>query len=363
MSRTFEGFFMKVYSAFVVAVVLMLGSVCTGQQQKLKPGAAAPGLDIEEWIQGSETTIASGKVYVVFFWESGSTKNKDAIELINDLYKEFTDDGLTVIAITNEEELKAKAMVKIMADQMTYIVAIDRRESSKRAWMDASDKKSIPMAFIIDRNGKVAFIGSPAPSDGANFEEVLRKVMAGRFDPELEEQADPLVRAARQARKMKNWRLATRHYDEIIALDPKVFAGTSIERFDMILRDMGDKAEAYTYAKSLINGQFAADAGALRMLASKIASDPQIDAANRDLDVALSAAEKAKSVAGAKDSASLATLALVYYTRGDMVKAVDFQKQAYFNANPKHKPEYNRTLKAYQEAAQRASSTTTKPSS
>ena len=69
-----------------------------------------------------------------------------------------------------------------------------------------------------------------------------------------------------------------------------------------------------------------------------------------------------RSEVGDRKSGSLAALALVYYTRGDLAKAVDLQKQAYFNANPKHKPGYSRTLKSYQEAAQRAATATTKPS-
>jgi tetratricopeptide (TPR) repeat protein len=238
---------------------------------------------------------------------------------------------------------------------MAYTVAVDRRESTKRAWLNAAKKDSIPTAFIVDRSGRIAFIGNPVPQSGDDFEGVLRLVMAGRYDPKLQAQAEPILRAARQARKIKNWRMAQKHYDEVFAVDAKVFAPIAIERFDMVLLDMGDKDQAYAYAQTLIT-KFSDDPGALQMLSQKIASDPHIEAANRDLKVAMAAAMASKASAGPRDANSLAAIAQVYFVQGEIAKAVDFQKEAYFNANPRKKPEFKRTLTAYQEASQRSAS-------
>ena len=51
---------------------------------------------------------------------------------------------------------------------MAYTVAVDRRKSTDRAWRQAADLPGIPAAFIVDRQGKIAFIGNPHPKvDGA----------------------------------------------------------------------------------------------------------------------------------------------------------------------------------------------------
>ena len=59
---------MKLRSIVSAAVALSLAASVFGQQKKLAVGDNAPGLDIEKWVKGSETTIQPGKVYVVEFW-------------------------------------------------------------------------------------------------------------------------------------------------------------------------------------------------------------------------------------------------------------------------------------------------------
>ena len=341
--------------------LLALAITCSAfGQNQLSVGDPAPGLDIEKWVKGDETAITNGNVYVVEFWATWCVPCKKSIPHLNELQNEFSDSGLTIIGISDEEPSKVESFVRTMGSKMNYTVAVDRRESTKRAWMSAAKVEGIPAAFIVDRTGKIVFIGNPHPEAEDGFEIALRQVMAGRYDPKLQQQAEPAIKAARQARKIKNWRLAMKHYDEVIDLDPKIFAPLAVERFDMMVRDMGDKEEAYTYAQGLIEGKFASDAGALRMLAEKIATDPQIDSGNRNMDVALRGAEQALVVAGTMDSKSLATLALVQFNRGEVNTAIDLQKRAYFNASPKNKAEYKRTLTAYQEAAQRGSTSAMK---
>jgi thiol-disulfide isomerase/thioredoxin len=350
---------MKARTILSAMLALVLAGPAFGQK-KLSVGDAAPGLDIEQWVKGSETTIAAGNVYVIEFWATWCAPCKKSIPHLSELQEEFADGGLTIIGISYEEAAKVSPFVRTMGEKMKYTVAVDRRESTKRAWMSAAKVEGIPAAFIVDRNGKVVFIGNPHPEADDDFEGILRQVMAGRYDPKLQEQAEPALKAARQARKIKNWRMAMKHYDEVINLDARIFATIAIERFDMMVRDMGDKDEAYAYAQTLMADKFASDAGALRMLSQKIATDPHIDAANRDMDVALQGAEKALAIAGPNDAEALAGLALVQFKRGDVAKAIDLQKQAYFNANPKTKPGYKRTLTTYQEAAQRTSSAAAK---
>jgi hypothetical protein len=191
----------------------------------------------------------------------------------------------------------------------------------------------------------------------------LKAVMNGRYDPKLQRQAGPVLAAARNARKVKNWKLASMHYDEVINLDAKIFADVAIEQFEMMLIEMGDKAKAYDYARTVLMGQkFASDAGALAELAKRIATDPKIDKANQDLNFALEAAEAAHRLVGDEEPEALATLALVRFARGEIEQAVGLQKQAWFNASPKQKAEFKRTLDSYQNANQRAAAVTKKAS-
>ena len=355
---------MKLRSIVSAAVALSLAASVFGQQKKLAVGDNAPGLDIEKWVKGSETTIQPGKVYVVEFWATWCGPCRKSIPHLTELQKQYADEGLTIIGVsTDSEKDKVAPFVRAQGEQMGYTVAIDKQDGTKRAWLEAAEQKGIPCAFIVDRKGKIAFIGNPLPQANDGFDDTLTQVMTGRFDPKLQKQAEPALQAARSARKIRNWMLASKHYEDVLALDAAVFASVGLEKFEMLLVDMDDRAKAYDFARNTLMGQkFASDAGALQMLAEKIATDPKIDQPKRDMDLALEAAEAGRRLAGAQDPRALAGVALIRYYRGELDQAIELQKQAYFAASPKSKPEFKRALSTYQEASQRASAMVPKPS-
>ena len=346
---------MRLRNILTVAACVALTTAAFGQRGKLSVGDPAPGLDIDTWVKGEETTIESGKVYVIEFWATWCAPCRKSIPHLTELQEQYEDAGLVIIGISDEEVGKVRPFVDKMGKRMDYIVATDRRDATKRAWFKRAGLKGIPAAFVVDRDGKVAFIGNPLQ---AEFDSVLARVMGGRYNPELEKQAASVLQAARRARKVKNWRMANRHFDEVIELDARVFAEIALEKFEMMLDDMDQRDEAYEFAEQkLIADLFSNDSGALRMLAVKIATDPKLaadpDRELQDMDVALAAAKASLRVAGRDDPESLATLAMVYYHRQDVEQAVDLQTQAYFIASPKHKPRYKRVLGSYQQAVDR----------
>jgi thiol-disulfide isomerase/thioredoxin len=340
-------------SKFIVAILaLALSGPALGKPGKLAVGDSAPELNIEAWVRGDEVQLAPGKVYVVEFWATWCVPCKKSIPHLTKLQERYGRDKLVIIGISDEDQETVEAFVRQQGKNMDYTVATDRRSGTTRTWMRAAGVEGLPHAFIVDRAGKVAFIGSPL--DEA-FDTTLAKVMTGRYDPVLQAQAEPVLQSARRARDVRNWRMALRFYDEVIALDPRVFAEVAIERFEMILIDMKDMDQAYQYASGdLIDVKFAKDAGALGMLAEKIAAGPELRAQERDLEVALEAAERSLALAGASDPESLSVAALVHFHRGELDQAIELQTRAYFLARPEAKAGYRRVLTSYRAAADRA---------
>lgn len=346
---------MRLRNILTVAACVALTTAAFGQRGKLSVGDPAPGLDIDTWVKGEETTIESGKVYVIEFWATWCPPCRKSIPLLTALQEQYEDAGLVIIGISDEEVGTVRPFVEKMGKRMNYIVATDRRKATDRAWSKRAGLKGIPAVFIVDRDSKVAYIGNPLAAD---FDSVLSRVMRGRYNPELEKQAASVIQAARRARKVKNWRMAERHFNEVIDLDARVFAEIALEKFEMLLDDMGERDKAYRFAQQdLIGNLFSNDPGALRMLAVKIATDPKFaadpDRELQDMDVALEAAEASLRVAGRDDPESLATLAMVYYHLQDVQQAIELQTQAYFIASPRHKPRYKRVLGSYQQAVDR----------
>jgi thiol-disulfide isomerase/thioredoxin len=343
---------MRLTSILAVFLTLALAVPAFGQREKLKVGDQAPGLDIDTWVKGDAVSVSKGKVYVVEFWATWCVPCKKSIPHLTELQKKYGSEKLVIVGVSDESVDLVKPFVQKQGDRMNYAVGTDRRSGTSRAWMKAAGLNTIPAAFIVDRAGKIAFIGSPL--DPA-FDDVLAGVMAGRYDPVLQARAEPILRSARRARTVRNWRLAHRHYDEVIALDDRVFAEVAIEKFKMVLLDMKDIEAAYEYARTgLIKERFADDAGALEMLAAEIATDPGIERVSRDLDVAATAARAALELDGMRDPQALSTMALVHFHAGEIDEAIELQTRAYFLAQPQAKSDYKRVLASYREAASRA---------
>jgi thiol-disulfide isomerase/thioredoxin len=348
---------MRLRILLTTALCLLMATTVSAQRQKLQVGDPAPGLDIEEWVKGGETGIEKGQVYIVEFWATWCVPCRASIPHLTQLQKMYGEKGLTIIGISTEEPDVVRPWVKAQGKKMDYTVAVDRRNGTDRAWKQAAEIKGIPTAFVVDRQGKIAFIGNPHPkADGKELEHVVSQVLRGRYDPKLMKRAEPMLKAARSARKTRTWRMALRHYDEIIALDPNVFADVCLERFEMILVDQEDREGAYAYARQeLMGGHFADDAAALAMMAEKIATDPNIDRSDRDMAFALEAANAAAQLTNQRDPDILASLALVHFQRGELPQAIRLQKRAWMMATPSAKAAYKRVLDTYHDADRTAS--------
>ncbi|UCD76734.1 MAG: TlpA family protein disulfide reductase [Phycisphaerales bacterium] len=336
----------------LVSVLLCLAVVGTayGQRQnRLGVGDTAPGLDIEKWLNGSEVAIQEGKVYVIDFWATWCKPCRATIPHFNELHEQYGDEGLVIIGVSKEESATVERFVRKQGSKMSYLVAIDRRESTWRAWMDAAGRDTIPTVFVIDRSGKIQFVGNPHED---RFDPVLRTVLDGRFNAELARQVRPMADAAANARKMRNWRMCFKLLDDIIQTDPHVFAFTTLEKFEVMMVDQNDAGGAYEYARKLLE-DYADDPGLLEGLARKIATDPKIKAEQRDLEIAMQAANQMGTASGKESPKVCAVQALIHYHAGRLDEAISLQKKAYFMARPKQKPGFKRVLRDYQEAAQR----------
>lgn len=333
----------------------LLGLIClalcsSASAAELAVGSNAPGLDIEKWVKGDAVEIKKGNVYVVEFWATWCGPCIRSMPHLTELQKKYKKKGLTIIGVSSEELGTVQSFGRL--NTMGYTVAVDRRDATKRAWFEAAGQKGIPAAFIVDRKGKIAFIGHPASDE---FDKVLNEVMGGRYDPVLMKKAAPALKAARQARKLRNWRMADKHYTEIIEVDQAVFLEVALEHLEMMLVDMGETTKGYARAREMIQRYSRSrDVEALCEIAERIAVDPKIAAEQRDLGVAMEAAQAASRLSG-NDSAVLSTVALVQYRSGQIEAAVKTQRQAWMSAPRGEKADYKRAYDTYKNAAARTS--------
>jgi thiol-disulfide isomerase/thioredoxin len=323
----------------------------------LKLGDPAPKLALGGWIQGEPiTAFQPGTVYVVEFWATWCGPCKATIPHLNQLAKKHQAEGLKMIGVSIwEEDPDAIApFVKSMGDKMQYPVAFDRVPAGgeptdgamSTAWMQASGQRGIPTAFVVDREGRIAFIGHPLQLDA-----VLPKVLAGNYDAKAEQTrrttSERLQQQAQRALAARDWDTALARLEELAKADPSFAGRTGSIRFDILLQGKKDLDAAYALADRLAASDLKDDAEALNSIAWTIVDRPGL--ARRDLDLAMKLATRAVELTKAENAAILDTLARVHFEKGDKPQAIEWQQKAVDKArDPGEKAELSATLKKYQ---------------
>jgi thiol-disulfide isomerase/thioredoxin len=167
--------------AVAIAAMLASASLGTAQAATLKVGDAAPKLQVGKWIQGDAVTaFEPGKAYLVEFWATWCPPCRTSIPHLNEIHTKFKDKGLVVIGqnVWEKNDTAVAPFVKQMGSKMTYRVALDDKQESKQGqmavtWMEAAGRDGIPSAFLVNKQGKVAWIGHPMQLKDADIEKVL----------------------------------------------------------------------------------------------------------------------------------------------------------------------------------------------
>ena len=334
----------------VLALILSFSTEASAQRGKLEVGKSAPGLDIENWYNGDAVTIESGKIFVILFFKTGFANNPAIFTLLNEIQSEFADDDVQVVAVSSESDELVLQFARKMESSAKFPIALDRRNSSDRAWMRAANMTDYPGIFIIDKKSRIQFIGSPLDE---KFSDIIPRVADERYDAQLMQNAERFMKPAQNARRVRNYRQCFMHLDKVIELDRRIFANAILLKFEIKLLDQHDQEAAYTYANEMIEDR-RDDPTLLRWLADMIILDPRIAEKDRNLDIAMKAAQASHENSKLDNFATYALIARVHFHRGELEEAIEWQKLAWRIARPKEKSNLWRDLMSYKDAARRS---------
>jgi len=345
---------MKLRTLMFVAFLLAIIPTAPASAQRgkgLEVGSQAPGLNVE-WVK-DKFDASDAEVYVVEFWATWCSPCRKSIPHLTKLQEEFGEQGLKIVGISTDENPDVvEPFVKRQGMKMDYIVGVDNRKRTQRAWMDAAGQKGIPSAFIVDREGVIQFIGHPLSEE---FEDVLVKVISGRYNLKKQIEAEPSIEAAKTYRAGNSWTEAAKAYENAIEIDNMVFAYLYLEHFHMLLIDKKDPTAAYAYVQKVITERGSEDPELLTWFAKDIAENEEIPESNRRMDVAMNAATTALSFARRKtDPMFLSAIAFVHFHNDEIEKAIEWQRNAYFSAKEKDKSAYKYDLDSYRTQKQHA---------
>jgi len=326
----------------------------------LKVGDPAPKLQVAKWAQGEPVKeFQNGTTYMVEFWATWCGPCRESIPHLNEIQNRYKDKGLVVIgqdSFERDESLVAP-FIKKMGDKMTYRVAMDDKEESKKGkmaetWMTAAGQNGIPTAFLVDPNGKIAWIGHPMTLQDS----VIEQVISGKWD--LAKAAEDYDKNQKKTAEMqglwtrfnknvssKDWDAAMAALDELEKTTPEGQRDNlQVNRFNVLIGKR-DFSAANKIARQYSDAH-KDNAIMQNELAWQIATNPNIT--DRDLSLAEVIATRANDASKGKDPGIMDTLARVYFMQGRKKEAVSLQEKALNAAGEgEMKESLQKTLDAY----------------
>jgi thiol-disulfide isomerase/thioredoxin len=344
MSLPFD---LRMFAAPAIVAVAALSAPAAAQEETLKVGSTAPAI-VVQWLQGDVSDLSdSSKTYVVEFWATWCGPCMRSIPHLNEMHQKLKSKGLVIMGISDEAEGVVRPFLSKKGAAMSYPVGVDKDNQTKRNWMEAAKQNGIPCAFIV-KDSKVAWIGNPLDP---NFDKVVLGTMTGRYNPALTKKAEPILRAAKDAVRLKNFQDAYKHYDSLLEIDPKFFGDVAVLKYRTMLVDAKDPQGAAKWGGSMLAkaGELK-DGVTLQELTETILNDSAIE--NRDYALALECATALdKNVRGAS---SKALVAEIYARQGDFAKASEAQYDAWMKADPAEKADFKRVLDGYKKSMAKA---------
>jgi thiol-disulfide isomerase/thioredoxin len=340
--------------------VLLLATVPSFAATETAPtrfgiGDAPPALEPMAWIKDKPAQVlAPGKVHVVNFFATWCGASRQSMTLMARVAGEHGSE-LTITGVNVRESERGTATVEAVSkfvaerpESFAYSVAMDAPEGTPlfKRWMRGADMYAIPTAFIIGRDGRVAWIGI-AIDDGASypFEQALADALGDGVDlarsrtlhTEMSKQIAEYLRdreilAEMDAANARGDHVATLAAAEaVIAAHPDYRLRTSYTRLGAMLHL--DEAAALEFAQqeldALKGGEFEDHAETIAgSLGSVIARYPKASPRAQDIAMAYLQRGLKAEPEGYAGVISWLNIAALEHARGHQPQAVAAQEQA-----------------------------------
>lgn len=343
-------------------------STAPGGSGKAALGLAAPALPKVDWRRGDPVNKwEEGKVYVLDFWATWCKPCIAVMPHMIDLQEKYRDKGVTMLGLAIWPQERAKPTKDFVDSYKTpegktlnYAIADDIDNKVAQRFMEAMNKNGIPTVMIIDQKGRLAWAGHPL----SGMDEALEQIVAGTYDlekqvaeakarDERDAKARGLMMEYQTAQMSGDWNKLIEISDKLIALDPEQFGQAGLVKYMLLITKLNDKTRAASVGRELLAGPLSKNAAALNGLAYVIVDHEEIKDEDRDLDLALAAANRANELEEGKRPEVLDTLARVYFEQKKFDEAIRMQEKAIVLAadNEMMVKDFQESLAEYKKAA------------
>lgn len=154
------------------------------ESELINIGDPAPAIKIDKWIKGAPIQkFETGTIYVIEFWATWCRPCIAAMPHLSELAQIYNDKikiiGIDIYEKNNITVDKVNGFVDSMGSRMNYLVGTDSNDFMVNNWIIPMRQKEngIPRTFVVNGNGKLAWIGHPSKLD-----KVLSKLVNNEWD-------------------------------------------------------------------------------------------------------------------------------------------------------------------------------------
>jgi len=178
------------YVVILLAAVTSFNFTLFAQSEQLTIGDNVPELKIDQWIKnGGLKLFENRKIYLVDLWATWCVPCIVGMPHLTELQNKYKSKGLEVIGITSEDKYgntleNVKKFILRKDSIMNYNIAWvfpSIKDSEEGIWLHPLMQKSgfgnLPTSFLIDRNGKIVYMGDPSTID-----KTLEDVIEDHYD-------------------------------------------------------------------------------------------------------------------------------------------------------------------------------------
>jgi hypothetical protein len=249
---------------------------------------------------------------------------------VAELQAAYKDKGVTIIGYSagdpRNTEDQVATFVKKRGRQLAYTFAFGDERSTYDAWMTAAGQRGIPCSFVVDKKGKIVFIGHPL-----FLGLVLPKVIAGDVNPralndEMDKIQEEIIAVAKglSGTDAKAGLKALADFEAKyapLANNPYVLR----EKFGAMIR-AGQAPEARTLAESIIaKATKEQDSDALWLVSMYLRGEGM---GKELMPLAVKAAEGMVDMGSDIHATALINLANTHFDAGDKAKAKVYAQKA-----------------------------------
>lgn len=301
----------------------------------LSVGDKAPAINDIDWIKGKGIdAFEPGDSYVVECWATWCGPCIKAFPHLSKLQKQYKDQikimGIAIWERGDNIKEKVTQFVENQGDKMDYTVGLEVNNSIAKNWMAPAGQDGIPCAYLVDKTGRIAWIGHPGSIDA-----VLEKYVSGEWSTdayaaefkkqqEMQREMQAMMPLLMEASNTGNLDKALPAIDKMIAKHPDM-EQLKMMKFQLMLGNEQWAPKAYQVGEGILKANWD-DAQVLNGISWEVLTGKMVK--YRNLDFAMKAITRADELTKGEDPSVLDTMARVYFDKGDSKKAIEIQEKA-----------------------------------